>query len=204
MRKNNITGFTNLHQIGAGLHNFLANNHGYPVVAADLNSENPGPWYCQIEATGFGNSNPDYFAIFKTSGPWHCPSARWKNSGQNASYWFNSDGIARGSFLGLGGRPVQSGKTLSFNPIGESEVISPADMMAIGDSFTGSQGMERKDIHTLEIVVGNVRARHQGKANELFCDGHVGSPKLEFLFEDTSDAAFSRWNRDHQPHREKL
>ena len=47
-------------------------------------------------------------------------------------------------------------------------------------------------------------ARHQGKANVVFCDGHVESPTLEFLFEDTSDAALSRWNRDHQPHREKL
>jgi hypothetical protein len=27
---------------------------------------------------------------------------------------------------------------------------------------------------------------------------------LQFLFEDTSDAALVRWNRDHQPHRERL
>jgi hypothetical protein len=37
-----------------------------------------------------------------------------------------------------------------------------------------------------------------------FCDGHVESPTLQFLFADTSDAALSRWNRDHQPHRERL
>ena len=47
-------------------------------------------------------------------------------------------------------------------------------------------------------------ARHQGKANVVFCDGHVESPALKFLFEDTSDAALVRWNRDHLPHREKL
>jgi prepilin-type processing-associated H-X9-DG protein len=47
-------------------------------------------------------------------------------------------------------------------------------------------------------------ARHQGKANVMFCDGHVESPTLQFLFEDTSDAALVRWNRDHLPHREKL
>ena len=47
-------------------------------------------------------------------------------------------------------------------------------------------------------------ARHQGKANVVFCDGHVESPTLQFLFADTSDAALSRWNRDHLPHREKL
>jgi hypothetical protein len=32
----------------------------------------------------------------------------------------------------------------------------------------------------------------------------VESPTLQFLFEDTSDEALSRWNRDDQPHREKL
>ena len=47
-------------------------------------------------------------------------------------------------------------------------------------------------------------ARHQGKANVVFCDGHVESPTLEFLFEDTSDAALVRWNRDHLPHRDRL
>jgi prepilin-type processing-associated H-X9-DG protein len=43
-----------------------------------------------------------------------------------------------------------------------------------------------------------------GKANVVFCDGHVESPTLAFLFTDTSDAALSRWNRDHQSHRELL
>jgi prepilin-type processing-associated H-X9-DG protein len=42
------------------------------------------------------------------------------------------------------------------------------------------------------------------RANVVFCDGHVESPTLKFLFEDTSDAALARWNRDHLPHREKL
>ena len=38
----------------------------------------------------------------------------------------------------------------------------------------------------------------------VFRVGHVKSPPLKYLFEDTSDAALSRWNRDHLPHREKL
>ncbi|HAO77970.1 MAG TPA: hypothetical protein DCQ92_03140 [Verrucomicrobia subdivision 3 bacterium] len=41
-------------------------------------------------------------------------------------------------------------------------------------------------------------------ANVVFCDGHVESPTLKFLFADTSDDALSRWNRDHQPHRDRL
>jgi len=38
----------------------------------------------------------------------------------------------------------------------------------------------------------------------VFCDGHVESPTLKFQFEDASDKALSRWNRDHLPQREKL
>jgi prepilin-type processing-associated H-X9-DG protein len=48
-----------------------------------------------------------------------------------------------------------------------------------------------------------------GKANVVFCDGHVESPTLPFLFTDTSAAALGRWKSlqtatNHQPHRERL
>jgi prepilin-type processing-associated H-X9-DG protein len=46
--------------------------------------------------------------------------------------------------------------------------------------------------------------RHQGKVNVAFCDGHVESPPLKFVFQNTNDAALVRWNRDHLPHRDKL
>jgi hypothetical protein len=35
-------------------------------------------------------------------------------------------------------------------------------------------------------------------------DGHVESPTLELLFTNISAAALSAWNRDQQPHRERL
>jgi hypothetical protein len=43
----------------------------------------------------------------------------------------------------------------------------------------------------------------------VFCDGHVESPPLPFLFADTRDTALARWKSwrtatNHQPHREKL
>jgi prepilin-type processing-associated H-X9-DG protein len=85
----------------------------------------------------------------------------------------------------------------------ESEVAAASDMMAMGDCFTG--GAEFTRIHVSELLrYGNTLSRHQGRANVLFCDGHVESPKLQFLFDDSSDAALDRWNRDHQPHRDRL
>jgi hypothetical protein len=44
----------------------------------------------------------------------------------------------------------------------------------------------------------------RAKPTRFFCDSQVELPTLKFLFADTSDAALRRWNRDHQPHRERL
>ncbi|MBI1177522.1 hypothetical protein GC207_08795 [bacterium] len=51
---------------------------------------------------------------------------------------------------------------------------------------------------------GQGPVRHQASINLLFCNGRVESPTLKSVFEDKSDAALARWNRDHQPHRETL
>jgi prepilin-type processing-associated H-X9-DG protein len=93
-------------------------------------------------------------------------------------------------------------------------------MMEIGDGIKGGNGVllegspwlwrtygvQESDGSVVSTVGSTKRAysRHQGKANVVFCNGHVESPKLTFLFEDTSDDALRRWNRDHQPHRELL
>src|ERR1700722_587680 len=88
----------------------------------------------------------------------------------------------------------------------DSDGAVPADMMAIGDSILGGIDFSRYGNfgNFSPTLFGRVMARHQGRINVLSCDGHVESPTLQFLFEDTSDEALSRWNRDHQPHREKL
>jgi len=98
-------------------------------------------------------------------------------------------------------------------PVNESSVIAPSEMMAVGDGFVGNrshiwdgQWLLYRTSVTNEFYGSTKRsyARHQSKANVVFCDGHVESPTLQFLFEDTSDYALSRWNRDHLPHRENL
>jgi prepilin-type N-terminal cleavage/methylation domain-containing protein len=44
----------NLHQLGVGLHVFLANNHGYPSVFQNTNDDDPGWWATQLEQGGLG------------------------------------------------------------------------------------------------------------------------------------------------------
>jgi prepilin-type processing-associated H-X9-DG protein len=117
--------------------------------------------------------------------------------------------------LGLGGHNILDAKSslVTAPPANESEVASPSEMMAIGDGFVGDTnvvldgGFSFKRTYDLTDDSGSTKRsykRHQGKANVVFCDGHVESPTLPFLFADTSDAALSRWNGDHLPHREKL
>ena len=93
--------------------------------------------------------------------------------------------------------------THTYQPITESEVAVPSDMMAMGDCFESNGVFNRRNLEVLEGF-GNTLTRHQGKANAVFCDGHVESSKLNFLFVDTTDAALARWNRDHRPHPENL
>jgi prepilin-type processing-associated H-X9-DG protein/prepilin-type N-terminal cleavage/methylation domain-containing protein len=168
---------------------------------------------------------------------WRCPSApfpsNWSTNYIYFSYGYNAYGITTNNSLdsfGLGGHGgpgnfVTKGTSTFIVDapfVKESDIVSPTEMMAIGDGFEGdlesgiyiSDGslyLWRSDnlygvLSVQAAIDGKNRsfARHQGKANVVFCDGHVESPSLQFLFEDTSDEALSRWNRDHLPHREKL
>jgi prepilin-type processing-associated H-X9-DG protein/prepilin-type N-terminal cleavage/methylation domain-containing protein len=165
---------------------------------------------------------------------WKCPSAvrpaNWAtltgypNPRPYFSYGYNRSGIwlpNETNALGLG---RQSALTLSIAngqspfpnpPVPDSEIMNPSEMMALGDGFVGDDGalmdgfslLMRNYFWPMNAPPNgnpNARFRHQGKANVVFCDGHVESPTLKFLFEDTSDATLSRWNRDYLPHREKL
>ena len=100
-------------------------------------------------------------------------------------------------------------------PVRESQIASPADMMAIGDGFTGNSQFLCDAVASLwrsqslggdypPGSTGRAYARHCEKANVIFCDGHAEGPRLQTLFADDSDTALRPWNRDNQPHRERL
>ena len=216
---------SNLRQLGISLQMFLSENHFYPENRFQTNPVVPGSsdrfWMAKLARETLGIPPA---TNFNQEGVWRCPAVRWSdllmvgytsNGDVPNSYGYNDDRFTRGgardytSKFGLEGHYVPDASlpspmdlaTASFRPIAESEVLVPSDMMAIGDGFAGNALLERKSIETF-TGNGNIANRHQGKANVVFCDGHVESPTLKFLFEDESDAALVRWNRDHQPHRE--
>lgn len=219
----------NVRQLGQGLQEIVAESHNYPLfVDATISNgvpRNVVPWTVilgdQIDQSRRNRTN------FWNHDVWLCPGV--KSSGILKTgfdcYGYNAFGIgADTNSLGLGGTygfthtvPIGIGSSkggfpIVKPPIEDSSVKQPAEMMAIGDGFHGNkdkiysgQGMLwRHDSFTGFFSTSTAVARHQGKANVVFCDGHVESPTLKFLFEDTSDAALARWNRDHQPHRKKL
>jgi prepilin-type processing-associated H-X9-DG protein/prepilin-type N-terminal cleavage/methylation domain-containing protein len=190
---------SNLRQLGIGLQVIIASDHCYPLFIENTNSGDSS-WIGKLAADGLGITQ-DLTNYIRT-GVWYCPAAMWITPHDDRlpiSYGYNVGGVisdeSADDNFGIGGYP--SSKT----PIKDTSVVSPSDMIAIGDVFQQRPALTRDSVYSFALVA---HQRHQSKANVVFCDGHVESPTLKFLFEDTSDEALRRWNRDHQPHRERL
>ena len=199
----------NVRQLGLALQVYVTdNNDNYPLTHE---------WSGRI-ANFIHDNNQNTNSSLKSV--WSCPCA--PRHDKFYSYGYNAYGISTNDNLdsfGLGGHrgPGRISTTgtmtviVGMSPVKESEVVSQNEMMAIGDGFWGngvyvSDGdleLWRSDVvdaPSVEAAIDGTKrsfARHQGKANAAFCDGHVESPTLQFLFADASDAALSRWNRDH-------
>jgi prepilin-type processing-associated H-X9-DG protein/prepilin-type N-terminal cleavage/methylation domain-containing protein len=204
---------SNVRQLGLALKSF---NTDYSVYPLFLNYDYRRGSYTDHFASWYAALSNE----LKNTNVWHCPSAfRPQSFPPNKGYddyGYNSYGmsaISDTNMFGLGEHGGHRIKGTFAPPITESEIISPSEMMAIGDGFKGGDQVIDDGVFVLwrttglQDDLGSTKrsfARHQGRANVVFCDGHVESPTLQYLFEDTSDAALSRWNRDHLPHREKL
>jgi prepilin-type processing-associated H-X9-DG protein/prepilin-type N-terminal cleavage/methylation domain-containing protein len=209
----------NVRQLGVALQEYLTENHTYPLkreITLEAMASHIGYWEQTLQESGLGTINTNSLIELVRRGVWKCP-----NANRPANYWeevyvsygYNFYGLQSEmgitNVLGLGVHSLGFG---SYSPVKESEVVNPSEMIAMGDGLMGGGGIIRDGVGNLMRTYGipdfgstsRAFARHQGKANVVFCDGHVESPTLKFLFEDTSDAALSRWNRDHLPHREKM
>jgi len=131
-------------------------------------------------------------------------------------YGYNAYGLGSGKdgrTLGLGGHQRPDQADAPDAPVMESEVAAPSEMMAIGDGLVGWNERIRDGAHLFwrdsqaaeyNGSTSRAKSRHQGRANVVFCDGHVEAVVLRSLFEEASDATLRRWNRDNQPHSERL
>jgi prepilin-type N-terminal cleavage/methylation domain-containing protein/prepilin-type processing-associated H-X9-DG protein len=203
----------NLAQLGAGLELFVSEFQRYPLngpnkSSTDAASDTNRIWATQLVRSGASLAPPP--TGFITESIWRCPSARWNPEMQRANpahfsdYGYNDDKFSGAcprdwqNKFGLQGH--YSPATDTYSPIAESEVVQPSDLFAIGDAFEPNGILMRRSVETY-ATSSNIRTRHRARANILFCDGHTESPTLQYLFEENSDTALRRWNRDHQPHR---
>ena len=229
---------SNLRQQGIAL-TLHVNDHGsYPLETApdfipEFESISWGKelwhknfWFIQLNAQlrssqpGLPDSVFDHDYIFR------CPSdplRKWSYPVHDPSYGYNQWGIL--DFFGKNGTPLYLGLGGNYNgtaaqkPVGDSEVVAPSDMIAIGDGYEGStNGTLQRSVMIIQrdiprppppkgqVDYGTPAARllHRGKWNVVFCDGHVESPSIKELFFDRTDASLRRWNKDNQPHFERL
>ncbi len=200
-RAQNTACISNLRQLGLAMHAYLADHHVYPGFL----------WQQGLDGEVTGREREPYPDMER--GVWRCPLATWKPQPTNpvsglpigpASYGYNEWGVLKAGgltdWLGL------AKGMMGVLEVREAEVANPTDMMAIGDIFDGLGTLRRMDLDGLRQLALDLNglSRHGDRANVVFCDGHVESPLQHFLFEDVSDAALVRWNRDHQPHRDRL
>ncbi|MGO9537199.1 MAG: prepilin-type N-terminal cleavage/methylation domain-containing protein [Limisphaerales bacterium] len=215
----------NVRQLGQAIQQFVGDNHVYPLDANPDFDKGSYPnhydgWEFTLEHE-LGRESSSHETSLPSEGIWKCPSlerpANYPSNWDCLSYGYNTYGMRAGrsdtNSLGIGRQFGMS--NISAPPVPESGIASPSEMMALGDGFCGYDKiiyggapdgllMRSQDVPYLAPITQEPFLRHQGRANVVFCDGHVESPALKFLFEDTSDAALVRWNRDHLPHREKL
>jgi prepilin-type N-terminal cleavage/methylation domain-containing protein/prepilin-type processing-associated H-X9-DG protein len=116
-------------------------------------------------------------------------------------YDMNANGISYNLGLGLAYGP--NDETWAVR---ESEVASPSDMIAYGDSVSMSGIGSRFSVgaykHPRPDDRQNQSKRHLGRSNVVFCDGHVESLKPNRLFILSEEVA-RRWNRDNKSHPEE-
>jgi prepilin-type processing-associated H-X9-DG protein len=205
------TCISNLHQLGVALRAFVNDNSAYPSIFGPTNTGNNGYWTIEIE--GELSNQPRTIQDFITEGVWRCPSTpRLKPWAKEpfCSYGYNAFGVQPGwttNLLGLSDLPANlpARQLYGSESLKETTVLAPADMMAIGESIDGMLLFRRWLLAwSKPNKFPNASDRHGGRLNLLLCDGHVDSPTTQFVFEDKTDEALSRWNRDHQPHRELL
>ena len=224
VRARQIHCVNNVRQLGLGLQQSVEENHIYPLfVNYEFGKNGPTNFITWAETLSLQLGGNYSSHPFTQKGVWVCPTDK-PTEPSHWSYGYNAFGIGQDTnSLGLGGTYGFKnnvwiggvGYPVVKPPVNQVDIISPIEMMAIGDSIDGNNneiscgagflwrhGSIYSSGTTFDPATAN--ARHQGKANVVFCDGHVESPTLRFLFEDTSDAALVRWNRDHLPHREKL
>jgi prepilin-type N-terminal cleavage/methylation domain-containing protein/prepilin-type processing-associated H-X9-DG protein len=208
----------NLRQVGIALISYSQETGFYPIYARGISREEPtgAKWYDDLRP---------YLPNRWTNGVFVCPAYKGEVVDARANFFFvfpstGSYGYNIGSAdernefrYGIAGK-FYPGARLRREATRADRVVSPSDLIAVGDSFsfmrTGKfvEGLEvlSRRIHTFTYTnlfrdARQVARRHRGYSHILVCDGHVEGIPLMRLF---SVGEMARWHIDNEPHQELL
>jgi prepilin-type N-terminal cleavage/methylation domain-containing protein/prepilin-type processing-associated H-X9-DG protein len=108
--------------------------------------------------------------------------------------------------------PLGMGADIGAGLVKDSQVVSPVNMIAVGDVRSDAPDGQVTFNANLDPVVGDApdnnatwhcqtpSNRHNYNTDLLFADGHVESVRRNTVIDPTSALWRSRWNNDNQPH----
>lgn len=189
----------------------------------------PNGWWWQPGTRGFwADQLQKYCGAGWTNELHRCPGLTMKRStngsiaGQvfedSSGIWYpyerdydiNDAGMGGGGFGGYGYR-AQNGSWIEAKHLRESEVASPSELLAYGDSVLSSVGdstrfspkafMFKPVSQSLRDKGAYHARRHDGAWNVVFADGHTSSYKTNQIF-GKQEQYMRLWNVDNQPHPE--
>jgi prepilin-type N-terminal cleavage/methylation domain-containing protein/prepilin-type processing-associated H-X9-DG protein len=222
---------SNLRQLGLALTFYVSEQKVYPPIYGYELSPTGDilRWHDYVNMALMrpnvpGQSSAGFAGVFR------CPSHRPRLSRYSPGYGYNSEGTGG---LGLGGwwrQPENLGEWPTHMGLRDTEVKSPADMIAMGDGYAAYKSANTPDgspisdpngliqesellgrFRWLEASADNLesrnrpaeaRRRHLGRLNLVSCDGHVEAETIARLFFVKTDDTVRRWNADNEPHRE--
>jgi prepilin-type N-terminal cleavage/methylation domain-containing protein len=212
-----------LHQMGVSLQMYVHDNQNrYPYYLGPGGSAYGDTVGQGGRATGliyWSSKLRPYGLLAWTNRAFHCPgyeaeiAAPWKKDTpeRHGSYAYNTYGVrtantTRGVF-GLG--PIQFWETapgVKVPAIAESQVVVPSELLAMGDSFMKVGMKGGSDVWGCVNPLGSPLleapyvARHGGKDNQEYVDGHLSASAPRELYDPDKTAIL--WNYDHRPHEE--
>lgn len=212
----------NLKQLSTALISYVGSHGQYPqTINPEVLEGKTNNWiWCHVlerEMTSDERFLPPRFLNSFKDSVWECPAMRTAAQRQDLGYGYNTSGVSSDRTqepLGLGGKV--RGEMMMGMPepnrfsVKDGEVVNPARMLALGDGVAGWADTYRVSMDFIRMKPIGVSqhafdvSRHRRRVNAAFADGHVETIPLQTLFSDPSDEALSVWNRDHQPHRERL
>jgi prepilin-type processing-associated H-X9-DG protein len=204
----------NLHTLGLAMRMYVDECNQYPATAgvSVLGFSRAYGWLVhddwKMGLAPFAGVRDDRFTEREaTMRTLRCPQVISNEDAKRGQgqYAYNASGTAEFrsvANLGLGGYSI--GNTLRATA--ESRVQMPAELIAVGDISPGITLGEmfitsgHFDVCSTDPMKWPA-ASHSGRANMLFCDGHVESAR-QTNWISSSESPRRRWNNDHQPHPE--